>query len=98
MTTTSDPAAGQAGSPKARPPAGPRGHWLWGVSSRFRHDPLGLYAQAWRDYGDYVRLRAMAGIYFSLLVHPDAVEHVLVKNAKNYRKPFSFIEAFALLG
>jgi cytochrome P450 len=47
---------------------------------------LGLYSQARRDYGDYVRLRIFPGVYGYLLTHPDAVEHVLQKNHKNYRK------------
>jgi hypothetical protein len=36
--------------------------------------PLGLYCGAWKQFGDYVRLRALAGVYFYLLTHPEAVE------------------------
>jgi cytochrome P450 len=60
-------------------------------------DPLGLYESAWRQYGDIVRLRALPGVYFFLIVHPDAIEHVLAKNHKNYRKPDSFNQPASLL-
>ncbi len=60
-------------------------------------DPLGLYESAWKQYGDIVRLRALPGVYFFLLVHPDAIEHVLAKNHKNYRKPDSFNKPASLL-
>jgi cytochrome P450 len=60
-------------------------------------DPLGLYERAWREHGDVVRLRALPGIHFFLLVHPEAVEHVLVKHQKNYRKPDSFYRTVGLL-
>jgi len=60
-------------------------------------DPLGLYESAWKRYGDMVRLRALPGVYFFLLVHPEAVEHVLAKNHKNYRKPDSFNKPASLL-
>jgi len=60
-------------------------------------DPLGLYESAWKQYGDIVRLRALPGVYFFLLVHPEAVEHVLGKNHKNYRKPDSFNQPASLL-
>lgn len=64
-----------------------KGHWLKGTLGRIRSEPLAVYGEAWRRYGDYVSIRALPGIYFYLLVHPDAVEHVLAKNARNYRKP-----------
>jgi len=60
-------------------------------------DPLGLYAQARRQYGDYVQLRVVAGIHCYLLTHPDAVEHVLHKNHRNYRKPDRFYRTVGLL-
>jgi cytochrome P450 len=60
-------------------------------------DPLRLYESAWREHGDIVRLRALPGIYFFLLVHPDAIEEVLATNHKNYRKPDSFNQPASLL-
>ena len=64
---------------------------------QLRRDPLGLYSQSWRDYGDYVRLRIVPGVYGYLLTHPDAVEHVLQKNNKNYRKQPVVNQTLALL-
>src|SRR5262249_14255351 len=37
------------------PPSGPRGNWLVGWMRQLQRDPLGLYAQANRQYGHYVR-------------------------------------------
>src|SRR6516162_1732633 len=79
------------------PPTGPRGHWLLGCMRQLQRDPLDLYTQANRDYGHYVRLRAFPGIYVHLLTHPEAVEHVLQKNHKNYRKPDFFNRTVGLL-
>jgi cytochrome P450 len=60
-------------------------------------DPLGLYERAWREHGDLVRLRALPGVHFYLLAHPEHVEHVLATNHKNYRKPDSFNKPARLL-
>jgi len=84
------------------PPAGktfpgPRGHWLGGCLHQMRCDPLGLYAQARRDYGDYVRIRVIPGFHCYVLTHPDAVEHVLHKRHQNYRKPDIFYDSVGLL-
>jgi hypothetical protein len=53
-------------------------------------DQLGFYRRTWEQYGDHARIRAFPGIYVYLLAHPDAVEHVLVRNHRNYRKPDFF--------
>ena len=76
---------------------GPRGHWLFGCMRQFQRDPLALYTNSWREFGDYIRIRAFPGMYVHLLVHPDAVEHVLQKNHKNYRKPDFFNKPVRLL-
>jgi cytochrome P450 len=60
-------------------------------------DGPGFYSRTRRDHGDYVRIRAIPGVYYYLLTHPDAVEHVLQKNHKNYRKPVFFTRTMALL-
>ncbi len=52
-----------------------------------RSDPLNFYRDTWRTYGDYVRIRTLPGFDVCLLADPAAIEHVLVKNHKNYRKP-----------
>src|SRR4051812_2249124 len=79
-----------ASPPRPRTATGPRGHWLWGCLPHFKRDPLGLYLTANREHGHYSRLRVIPGVYVYLLTHPEAVEHVLVKNHKNYRKPDFF--------
>jgi cytochrome P450 len=94
MSTTSEPATTQT---TVKPYVGPRGHWLWGCMGQLRRHPLGLYSQSWRDYGDYVRLRVVPGVYAYSLTHPDAVEHVLQKNSKNYRKQPVVSQTLALL-
>jgi cytochrome P450 len=63
-----------------------------GCLREFYKDPLRLYERARQDHGDFVRLRLVPGISLYLLSHPDAVEHVLHKNARNYRKPDVFIK------
>src|SRR5262245_29185554 len=90
-------AADGGNTTRSRPPAGPRGHWLLGVTQQVRKDPLRVYGAAWRQYGDYVRLRALPGVYFSLLVHPEAVEYVLQKHSKNFRKPDVLLNPMRLL-
>lgn len=59
--------------------------------------PLELYTRVQRELGDLVRLRALPGAYFYLLGHPDAVDHVLHANHKNYRKPDVFNNSIVLL-
>jgi hypothetical protein len=80
-----------------RTPPGPRGHWLWGCWPRLRTDPLGLYYDAWREFGGCVRIRFLPGIHGYLLTDPEAVEHVLQKQHKNYRKPAFFTRIIRLL-
>ena len=66
---------------------GPRGHFLFGCLRAFRRDQLNFLRDLRRTYGDYVRIPTVPGYDIYLLAHPAAVEHVLVKNYKNYRKP-----------
>ncbi len=63
--------------------------WL-GCVREIQLRPLELYRNAWREHGDFVRMRVVPGIDMYLLAHPDAIEHVLHGNLKNYRKPDSF--------
>src|SRR4051794_15629574 len=71
-------------------PDGPRGHWLMGCVRSMLADPLGFNQETRRRYGDVARIRAIPGFYVYLVTHPEAVEHVLVRNHKNYRKPDFF--------
>jgi cytochrome P450 len=76
---------------------GPQGNWLFGCVRDLQGDPLNFYKQTWQTYGDYARIRAFPGIYVYLLIDPEAVEHVLLKNHKNYRKPDFFNKTVSLL-
>ena len=96
MSRTTSESQPKSSDPR-KTPLGPKGHWLFGTMLQVAGDPLTLYESAWKQYGDIVRLRALPGVYFFLLVHPDAVEHVLAKNHKNYRKPDSFNKPASLL-
>lgn len=64
---------------------GPRGRLLTGSLAAFQRDPLGLMAGALTAHGDVVRFR-FAHVTAHLLNHPDAIEHVLSRNAANYDK------------
>src|SRR6516225_10680570 len=66
---------------------GPRGRLLLGCLREFRRDQLNFLRDLRRTYGDYVRIPTVPGYDIYLLADPAAVEHVLVKNHKNYRKP-----------
>src|SRR5437870_9383774 len=70
----------------ARSPApGPRGHPLLGSLPRARRDPIALFMDSFRDYGEVVRFRfgSMVG---HLVSSPAGVNHVLAENNKNYGK------------
>ncbi len=73
------------------------GGFFRGCIHQMHADPLGFYSRAQSQHGDYVRLRVVRGIHCYLLTHPDAVEHVLHKAHKNYRKPHLFYKNVGLL-
>lgn len=64
---------------------GPRGHWLLGNLREFRSDVLGLLDESARTFGDVVRFRLGPQV-IHLLNHPEYVEYVLQKNARNFDK------------
>src|SRR6516225_9985889 len=76
---------------------GPRGNFLFGCLRAFRRDQLNFLRDLRRTYGDYVRIPTVPGYDIYLLADPAAVEHVLVKNYKNYRKPEFLNEPVRLL-
>jgi cytochrome P450 len=76
---------------------GPNGHFFRGCFRQMQRDPLGFYTRTQRQYGDYVRFRVVRGIYCHVLTHPDAVEHVLYKSHRNFRKPNVFNKSVSLL-
>jgi cytochrome P450 len=97
MSKTEDTAAAGSNPSTKKAFAGPRGNWLLGCMRQLQRDPLSLYTRANREFGHYVRIRAFPGIHVYLLTHPEAVEHVLQKNHKNYRKPDFFNKPVSLL-
>src|SRR6516162_8238133 len=92
-----DEAPRQAAVPSGRSWPGPRGHFLLGCLRAFRRDQLSFLRDLRRTHGDYVRIPTVPGYDIYLLADPAAVEHVLVKNYKNYRKPEFLIEPVRLL-
>src|SRR5262245_56304730 len=66
---------------------GPRGNFLFGCLRAFRRDQLNFLREVWRTHGDHVRIPTVPGYDIYFLSDPAAIEHVLVKNHKNYRKP-----------
>lgn len=63
----------------------------------FQRDPLGFMASVARQYGDMATYR-MLTLHFYQLSHPDLVEQVLVKNAKQFRKSSAIRRSKPLLG
>jgi cytochrome P450 len=66
---------------------GPRGNFLFGCLRQFQRDQLNFLRDVWRTHGDHVRIPTVPGFDVYFLADPAAIEHVLVKNHKNYRKP-----------
>jgi cytochrome P450 len=65
-----------------------RGSWFEGALPGLKRDPIEELTAAWRAHGDVTRLRLgppVLGHVGHLLVHPDHVEHVLVRRAANYQ-------------
>jgi len=66
-------------------PPGP-GHWTaWRLGLGFYRDPLKLFLDLARDYGDIVHVR-LGQWQLVLVSHPDPVEEVLVSHARNFTK------------
>src|SRR5258708_1475485 len=71
-----------------RVPPGPKGSFFGGNLPDFRRDRLGFLTRYARDYGDFVSLRF--GPHKAILISdPEAIEYVLVTNAKNFTKHFA---------
>src|SRR5262245_33269221 len=83
--------------PTRRTPPGPRGRLIFGSARDLLSDPLRLYLEARRLYGDVVRFRAWPGMYWYLLCHPDDIAYVLQKNQNNCRKMPAVSDAVALI-
>src|SRR5215213_7240561 len=64
---------------------GPKGFPGLGHLISLARDPLGFLTQCYREYGDVVALRL--GTWPMLLISdPDLIEHVLVKDHRNFVK------------
>ncbi len=86
MAPSGEAPKGPVNSPRQSWP-GPRGSFLFGCLREFRRDQLNFLRDLQRTYGDHVRIPTVPGYDLYLLADPSAVEQVLVKNYKNYRKP-----------
>src|SRR4051794_30039289 len=66
-------------------PPGPRGSWLLGSLSEFRHDILGFYSRLASTYGDVASFR-LGRRRTVLLNHPEHTEYLLTAGAKHFSK------------
>jgi cytochrome P450 len=68
-----------------RTPPGPRGVPLLGLLPALRRDPIGVFMDAAKHFGDvaYLKIGSENGL---LLTRPEHIRHVLQDNARNYRK------------
>src|SRR5580704_13674102 len=65
-------------------PPGPKGRFLVGNALDFsRGDWLEFFVRCAREHGDVVSFRFL-GVPMCLLMHPDDIEDVLVKNSSNF--------------
>lgn len=80
-----------------RIPPGPPGYPLIGDFIPFLRDPLALFTQCAREYGDVVRLR-FPGIEVYLLHRPDHIEYVLRGEPRYFIKDYLTRRLSNLLG
>lgn len=66
-------------------PPGPKGHFLLGHMREINRDPLRLFVDAHRRYGDVVSLR-FGPWPFVVVAHPNEVSRILHENHRNYDK------------
>ncbi len=82
--------------PRHRPP-GPPQRLLTGSFRDFRRDLFGFLQGCAQRYGDVVWFR-LGRRPCVLVNHPDLIEYVLVKNSRNFKKPFAFRFTRPVLG
>jgi len=68
-----------------KPPAGPKGHWLFQNLPDFVRSPAKFLAQQQREFGGISSFIMLYGRFY-LVSDPDLVRQVLVSEAKNYPK------------
>lgn len=78
-------------------PQEPDGCILLGNLRQFQRDPLGFIQGINRDYGDIAGFR-FGNLRFYSLANPDHIQHVLTRNAANYRKPDRYETLKRVLG
>ena len=61
-----------------------RGNFLLGCSRELLRDPLKVYLEATRRFGDVVRIRITSSLSMFVVTHPHDVEHILQKDQKHY--------------
>jgi cytochrome P450 len=68
-----------------RRPPGPRGVPLLGMMPALRRNPIAVFVDVARSFGDvaYLKIGPRRGY---LVTHPDDIRHVLQDNARNYHK------------
>lgn len=74
--------------PQRRKAPGPQGDPELGSLPELRKDPLRLFVESRRRYGDMVRFRLGPELVGHLIAHPDYIRHVLVENKRNYSKGY----------
>ncbi len=86
------------GAPARHAIPGPPAHPLLGNLREARRDPLAFYPAARRDYGDIVRFRSLGPLRWYLFSHPDDIDYVLRRNARNYHKGIFAASIVPLVG
>ncbi len=77
---------------------GPKGNFLFGnLFDMRKQGTLQFYQDAWRQHGDITRYQ-MGPMTIHQVVRAEDVQHVLVKNNKNYIKGFSHDKLRATIG
>ena len=78
-------------------PPGPPGLPVIGTAFGALSDPIALFCDGAREYGDVVGYR-MLHLRYVLMNDPEGIRHVLVENAKNYQKSRNYAGLKLLLG
>ncbi len=89
--------AARAGAPRPGQLKGPKGTFVVGNLFEAWADPLALFTEATRAYGENVRLR-FAYLDYLLVNDPAAVQHILVQNHANYTKSRNYQGLKVVLG
>lgn len=68
-------------------PPMPEGHWFFGHGKQLAAHPLKFYRDVHKKFGNVIKLRAIFGFEWYLIVSPEGTEKILQSNQTNYRKP-----------